>query len=103
MKLCYINYGDGIHEKIRTGELVAKGIEPYYWTTRSQEEVDFAFQKDGKVYPLEVKAEKNTQGKSLRNFSERRNLTPALRASMHGYADEGWLINIPLYALGADF
>jgi predicted AAA+ superfamily ATPase len=89
-------------EQYAMQELVSKGIEPYYWTTRSQEEVDFAFQKDGKIYPLEVKAEKNTQGKSLRCFSQRFNLAPALRTSMHGYADEGWLINIPLYALGVN-
>jgi len=47
-----------------------------------------------------VKAEENLQAKSLRSYYQKYNPEITIRTSMSDYREEGWLINIPLYALG---
>ncbi len=75
--------------------------EPYYFSKpNSRLEIDFLIQKDGKVIPIEVKAEENLKSKSLRQFTLDNNTETAYRTSMSGYREEGWLTNIPLYAIG---
>lgn len=84
-------------------QLVAEcGLTPYYWTTeKSTAEVDFVIQSRGTVVPIEVKAEVNLKAKSLKSFCERYNVNEAIRLSLAGHADQGWVENIPLYALTA--
>jgi hypothetical protein len=52
---------------------------------------------------LEVKAEENLQSKSLKVYREKFSSPVSLRTSMKAYRKENWLINMPLYAIGADF
>lgn len=77
----------------------------YYWANdNGAAEVDFLFQKNNKIIPLEVKAEENAKAKSLKLFSDIYNITPSYRASMNAYREQEWMQNIPLYSLGfADF
>jgi hypothetical protein len=84
-------------------ELVANGIMPFYWSSEGTAEVDFVFKYDSNVYPLEVKAEENLQSKSLKVYHEKFKPVVSLRTSMRDYRRENWLMNIPLYAIGADF
>jgi predicted AAA+ superfamily ATPase len=73
---------------------------PYYWSKQnSQQEIDFLIQKEGKIYPIEVKAEENLKAKSLRMYAEAYNPPKAIRTSMANYRDDGWMLNIPLYAI----
>ncbi len=73
---------------------------PYYWSKpNSQQEIDFLIQKKGKIYPIEVKAEENLKAKSLRMYAEAYNPPKAIRTSMANYRDDGWMLNIPLYAI----
>jgi len=81
-------------------ELVARSINPFYWSSERTAEVDFVFKHGGKVFPLEAKAEENLNSKSLRIYSERFNPPLALRTSMKDYREDGWLTNIPLYGMG---
>ena len=47
-------------------QLASAGYSLYYWTNDSTPaEIDFAIQKDGKAYPIEVKASRNVRGKSI--------------------------------------
>ncbi len=72
----------------------------HYWTAgRSTAEVDFVVQYDGKVIPIEVKAEENLQAKSLKVYQQKYKPTVALRLSMSDYRTSDWLINLPLYAI----
>lgn len=74
---------------------------PYYWSARnSQGEIDFLIQKDGAVNAIEVKAEENLRAKSLRAFSQKYKDVRSLRFSLAPYRDEGWMKNIPLWAIG---
>lgn len=77
------------------------GLSPCYWSAQnSRGEVDFLVQRGGRVYPIEVKAEENLKSKSLGAFSERYPGTMPRRFSLSGFRDQGWMRNVPLYAIG---
>lgn len=73
----------------------------YYSKNNSSLEIDFIVQAGSKLLPIEVKAEENVKSKSLRQFitvdNEGRGLS-GLRLSMKGFADQGWMKNVPLFA-----
>jgi predicted AAA+ superfamily ATPase len=72
----------------------------FYWSSdTSQAELDFVIQNNDHVIPIEVKAEENLKAKSLKSFYEKFNPKIAVRTSMSDYRDDGWLVNVPLYAL----
>ena len=77
-----------------------KGIETYYWTNnRNSAEVDFIIDNGSDVIPVEVKAEINLQAKSLKTYRDKFKPGLSIRTSMADYKDEGWLLNLPLWAL----
>lgn len=77
------------------------GLVPFYWAAEnSSGEIDFLVQAGSSVYPIEVKAEENLRAKSLRAFNERYEGMSPRRFSMSGFRDQGWMRNIPLYAIG---
>ena len=84
-------------------ELIGVGYEHlYYWSAEnSSGEIDFLFQAQGEAYPVEVKAAENLKSKSLAAFCKKYDLRTAIRLSLSGYRDEGWMQNIPLYATGS--
>lgn len=49
-------------------ELVSQGKEPFFWRSGNTAEVDFVYQSNGDIVPVEVKAADNTQAKSYRQF-----------------------------------
>ena len=78
-----------------------KEIWTYYWSAeKSQGEIDFLIQHNGKVIPIEVKAEENLQAKSLKSFRQKYEPVLSVRTSMSDFRDEGWLVNVPLYGIG---
>lgn len=83
--------------------VAANACRPYYWSAdgkQSKGEVDFVCELGGRVVPLEVKADANVAGGSLSAFVRKYGLERAVRLSMRGWKEQGWLINIPLYAAG---
>lgn len=71
-----------------------------YWSSeKSTAEVDFLIQIQGKVFPVEVKAEENLQAKSLRSYAQMYNPIKAIRTSMTDYYEQDWMTNLPLYAI----
>ncbi|MDR0514254.1 MAG: ATP-binding protein [Coriobacteriaceae bacterium] len=77
-------------------------VEPYYWTNeRNSAELDFLLDIGNRVVPLEVKAEVNLQSKSLKAFVDRFPTPLSVRTSMADYRHDGWLLNLPLYAIGS--
>ena len=74
----------------------------YYWSAdNSRGEIDFLMQHDGKIIPIEVKAEDNLQSKSLRMFIEANQGLHGVRFSMAPYREQSWMTNYPLYAIEA--
>lgn len=85
------------------------GQNPLYWRSDSfQAEIDFIFQTEMNVIPMEVKAETNTKAKSLLSYCRKYHPDIAMRCSMNDYNrqeirtendDVVILLDIPLYAI----
>lgn len=74
--------------------------QPCYWTaSRGTAEIDFVIQSQQQVLPIEVKAEENLKSKSLGIFVEKFASPLAIRTSMSPHREQGWMTNIPLYAI----
>ncbi len=85
------------------------GIDPHYWqndTTRT--EIDFIFQTEMNVVPVEEKAETNTKAKSLLSYCHKHHPKIAVRCSMNDFNsqivqfEDGHsvnLIDLPLYTV----
>lgn len=71
----------------------------YYTNSRGSCEVDFILDRGEQPIPMEVKAEVNLQAKSLKTYYEKYQPQISVRTSMAPYKDEGWLVNLPLYAV----
>lgn len=75
-------------------------LAPYYWSAEnSRGEIDFLTQRGGSVFAIEVKAEENLRSKSLRAFRDSHPEVKSVRLSLSNYRDQGWMRNVPLYAM----
>jgi len=71
----------------------------YFSADDSKQELDFIFQNETRIIPVEVKAEENLRAKSLRQFCMDHAGTTGIRISMSAYRKQDWMINLPLYAV----
>lgn len=71
----------------------------YYGTDKSTFEQDFMIQMEDMIVPIEVKAEGNVYSQSLKAYCEKYHPKKAVRFSTLKYVDQGWMVNIPLYAI----
>ncbi|MBQ9835160.1 MAG: ATP-binding protein [Akkermansia sp.] len=112
----FAQYKGALTEQYVQQQLVTElGIRPYYWSAeRASAEIDFLYESESEVIPMEVKAERNLQAKSLQSFYRRYRRPLAVRLSMSpAYAVQDIhvaatkdtmggsyrLIDMPLYAL----
>ena len=73
---------------------------PYYFgTEKATFEQDFLIRKGKNIIPIEVKAETNIRSQSLKAYCDKYHPEKAVRFSTRQYADQGWMENIPLYAV----
>lgn len=80
--------------------IASRQITPYYWSAeKASAEIDFLFQSEMNIVPLEVKAAENLQAKSLKSYCQKYKPKYAIRTSMSDYRHEEWLTNVPLYAI----
>lgn len=82
-------------------QLLRKYRNIYYWSSSDSKcEIDLMVQKEGRVIPIEIKAEISVHSQSLYTFctSKYKGLK-GLRCSMKGYIDQEWMENIPLYSV----
>ena len=97
----FTHFKGALTEQFVLGELVAAGVVPYYWATdEGMSEVEFVVQGDEAVYPMEVKAERNLQSKSLKSYRTRFAPRKCLRTSLTKRAVGEFTDDIPLYAIG---
>lgn len=77
-----------------------KDLPVFYWSNKtSRAEIDFVIQIKSDVVPVEVKAERNLQAKSLKVYMEKFKPNYAIRTSMADYKKTNSLIDIPIYAI----
>lgn len=77
-----------------------RSVSTFYWSAeRATAEVDFVVDCGGEIIPVEAKAETNIQAKSLKVYREKFHPRVSVRTSMADYKNEGWVINLPLWAI----
>jgi predicted AAA+ superfamily ATPase len=97
----FLQYKGALTEQFVFQQLFSSDVEKIaYWTNeRSTSEVDFIVQTEGRIIPIEVKAEVNLRSRSFRFFCEKYQPQTALRFSLKDYREESWMINLPLYTV----
>jgi len=100
--LIFEEFKGALTEQYVFQEISATSIQDlYYWSAdKGIAEIDFVCQIGDRITPVEVKASENLRSKSLKSYIERFQPGKSVRTSMVDFKDEGWLINIPLYAIG---
>lgn len=71
----------------------------YYGTEKATFEQDFLVQRGKNIVPIEVKAGDNIRSQSLKAYCDKFYPDKAVRFSTLKYIDQGWMENIPLYAV----
>ncbi len=98
----YKEYNGAFVENYVAQELAAKGYKPlFYWTSKSDAEVDFVLQFGDKIYPLEVKSGTSLNTKSLKSYADKYHPEMVVRTSPRNFIGSGNFINVPLYAVGS--
>ncbi|MCF6241754.1 MAG: DUF4143 domain-containing protein [Bacteroidales bacterium] len=92
-------YNGAFIENYVAQELTCAAWPLYYWTSKSDAEVDFILEKENKLYPMEVKSGTSLNLKSLQSYASKYNPELLFRASPRNFITRGNFINIPLYAL----
>lgn len=97
----FSEYNGAFTENYVAGEFAGL-LEPgniYYWTSKSEAEVDFVLYRDGDFAAIEVKSGMSRRTKSLRVYGERYRSKRLWRISPRNFTRDGDLVNIPLYAV----
>lgn len=91
-------YSGALTENYVACSLAANGYELMYWESKGTAEVDFLIIKDGRVIPVEVKANLNTKAKSLMLYNEKYKPEYLIRISTKNFGFENNIKAVPLYA-----
>ena len=73
-----------------------------YWhreARASNAEVDYLLDRDGTIWPVEVKDGRQGGLKSLHLFLQEKGLSRGLKVSRFGFSDDGTVVTVPLYGL----
>jgi len=96
----FSEYKGAFIENYVAQELVANGhTDLFYWTSKSDAEVDFIIEKNAAIYPLEVKSGLSRNLKSLRSYEGKYKPKLLMRTSPRNFIKSNNFINIPLYAV----
>lgn len=68
-------------------ELILLGYETYFWRSGNTAELDFLIEDDGRVIPIEVKANVNTKAKSYQMFIKRYASETGFRLSLNNIGE----------------
>lgn len=97
----YIKYKGAFVENYVLNELKATGKQPFFWRSGNAAEVDFIFETDGELIPVEVKSADNTQAKSYKQFCKKYQPKKGLKMSLKNIAqnlcESTVTFSIPLY------
>ncbi|MBI9038575.1 MAG: ATP-binding protein [Bacteroidales bacterium] len=91
-------YGAFIENFVASELIATSNKQLFYWTSKSDAEVDFIIQKNDNIYPLEVKSGTSKNLKSLRSYDEKYKPKFIFRISPRNFIRSENFINIPLYA-----
>lgn len=90
-----------ITENYVMNELLSLNKCPYYWRSGNTAELDFIYEEDGNIVPIEVKAATNTQAKSYKQFCQKFSPKTGYKTSLKNIAsnmvNETNTVSLPLY------
>ena len=100
----FVEYKGAFAENFVLQHLITQPDTSVYYFSKDNStlEIDFLFQTNTCIIPIEVKASVNTKSKSLSKFvceDFKEKDLKALRFSLRAYEDQGWVENVPLYAV----
>ena len=97
----FIEFKGALTEQYVLQQLISDTrYNPYYFgTEKATFEQDFLIQKGKDIVPIEVKAGENIRSQSLKAYCDKNKPNKAVRFSTLKYMDQGWMENIPLYAV----
>lgn len=97
----YIRYKGAFAENYVLNELRVIGKEPCFWRSGNTAEIDFVYESEGNMIPVEVKAADNTQAKSYRQFCKKYEPKKGFKLSRKNIAEnmceKTRTYSIPLY------
>nr|MDA3884557.1 DUF4143 domain-containing protein [Candidatus Delongbacteria bacterium] len=95
----FSEYNGAFIENYVAAELTAQyNKELFYWTSKSDAEVDYIIQYENGIYPVEVKSGLSRNIKSLRSYQDKYKPRLIVRLSPKNFIMDKEFINIPLYA-----
>lgn len=97
----FVEFKGALTEQYVLQQLISDtNYTPYYYgTDKGTYEQDFLIQKGKAVIPIEVKASTNIRSQSLKAYCDKYQPDRAIRFSALKYTNQGWMENIPLYAV----
>lgn len=99
----YANFKGALTENYVLTELLAQGRHPYFWRSGNTAELDFLFENEGRMIPMEVKAERNARAKSYLVFCKKYAPQIGFRCSMKNtgtnVVNATRTYSVPLYML----
>jgi predicted AAA+ superfamily ATPase len=92
-----VNLGS-LFENFIAEELIANGLPPYYYRSKTVGEVDFLIEKDGEVLPLEIKSGTDyKKHKALNNLMAQAKLKEGVIISPFNLERDGKNLYLPIY------
>lgn len=99
----YRNFKGALTENYVLNELLAQGIHPYFWRSGNTAELDFLFEHEDRVIPVEAKANISTRAKSYVQFCKKYEPPLGFKFSMKNVgehrAENTHTYSIPLYMI----
>lgn len=94
----FAEYNGAFIENFVALELKSAGVNQlYYWTSKSDAEVDFIIQLQNAIFPLEVKSGHSRNLKSIRTYEEKYKPSCIFRVSPRNFFTDKEFVDLPLY------
>lgn len=99
----YKNFKGAFTENFVLTELITQKIHPYFWRSGNVAELDFVFEYEDQIIPVEAKAEIHTRAKSFRQFCKKYNPKLGFKFSMKNVGknevEQTIAYSVPLYLI----
>lgn len=99
----YNLFRGALTENFVLNELIAQGRHPYFWRSGNTAELDFLFEQEDEVVPVEAKANISTRAKSYLQFCKKYKPRMGVKFSMNNVGEnrteETITYSIPLYLI----
>lgn len=99
----YRNFKGALTENYVLNELLVQGRHPYFWRSGNTAELDFLFENEDRIIPVEAKANTNTKAKSYIQFCKKYQPSLGCKFSMRNVGchkvENTFTYSIPLYMI----